>query len=94
MRHAWRPPLTPASSSATQNAQNRNDNREGEIARPTNQNSANAHGRRDSESKTNIILVGDLLVKTFILESYQENVLASLHFQAKEQRKLPMKLKI
>ena len=84
--------LKPTSSSATQNAQNRNDDRECEIARPTNQNSTNAHGRRDSESRTNIVLVGDSMVKK--INPRQENELASSHFQAKEQRKLPMKLKI
>ena len=85
--------LKPTSSSATQNAQNRNDNRECEIARPTNQNSTNAHGRRDSESGTNIVLVGDSMVKNINPRKLSRKRVSKFTFPGKRAEEIAYEVK-
>ena len=64
-----------------------------EIAQPTNQNSANAHGRRNSESRTNIVLVGDSMVKNINPRKLSRKRVSKFEFPGKRAEEIAYEVK-
>ena len=64
-----------------------------DIAQPTNQNSANAHGRRDSESRTNIVPVGDSMVKNINPRKLSRKRVSKFEFPGKRAEKIAYEVK-